>query len=40
MSLPRAPFQQALNLPELNVFIFAFLLNFVWEFLQAPLFRT
>lgn len=39
MSLPREPSLQALNFPELNVFIFAFLLNFVWEFLQAPLFE-
>ena len=28
-----------LDLPELAVFIFAFLLNLVWEFLQAPLYE-
>ena len=28
-----------LDLPELTVFIFAFLLNFVWEFLQVPLYE-
>ncbi len=28
-----------LALPELNVVIFAFLLNFVWEFWQAPFYR-
>ena len=27
-----------LNLPEFNVAIFAFLLNFVWEFWQVPFF--
>ena len=27
------------DLPELNVAFFAFLLNFVWEFLQVPFFR-
>lgn len=30
---------RGLELPELNVAIFAFLLNFVWEFWQAPLYR-
>lgn len=29
----------ALRLPELNVFVFAVLLNFPWEFLQTPLFE-
>ncbi|MFN9847597.1 MAG: hypothetical protein ACK56C_04430, partial [Alphaproteobacteria bacterium] len=28
-----------LDLPELAVFIFAFLLNLVWEFLQVPLYE-
>lgn len=28
-----------LDLPELNVAVFAFLLNFVWEFFQVPFFR-
>jgi hypothetical protein len=28
-----------LNLPELNLALFAFLLNFVWEMLQIPFFR-
>lgn len=28
-----------LTLPELNVVIFAFLLNFVWEFWQVPFYR-
>ena len=27
------------NLPEANVLMFAFLLNYPWEFLQAPLFQ-
>lgn len=30
---------QILALPELNVVIFAFLLNFVWEFWQVPFYR-
>ena len=29
---------QVVNLPEVNVVIFAFLLNFVWEFWQVPFF--
>lgn len=29
----------ALRLPEFNVFVFALLLNFPWEILQAPLFE-
>jgi hypothetical protein len=28
-----------LNLPELNIAIFAFLLNFVWEVQQMPFFE-
>lgn len=28
-----------LDQPESNIFIFAFLLNYPWEFLQAPLFK-
>src|SRR3546814_3388526 len=28
-----------IDLPEFNVFIFAVLLNYPWEFLQAPLYR-
>lgn len=28
------------SLPEFNIYIFAFLLNFVWEFLQMPLFTA
>lgn len=28
-----------LDQPETNIFIFAFLLNYPWEFLQAPLFK-
>jgi hypothetical protein len=28
-----------LSLPELNIALFAFLLNFVWEMLQIPFFR-
>jgi hypothetical protein len=28
-----------LTLPELNIALFAFLLNFVWEMLQIPFFR-
>jgi hypothetical protein len=28
------------SLPEFNIYIFAFLLNFVWEFLQMPLFSA
>lgn len=28
-----------LNLPELNVVVFAFLLNFVWEFWQIPFYQ-
>jgi hypothetical protein len=28
------------SLPEFNIYVFAFLLNFVWEFLQMPLFTA
>ena len=35
----RRGFAAALRLPELNVFAFAMLLNFPWEFLQTPLFE-
>ena len=31
--------QRVLDLPELNVVLFAFLLHFVWEFWQVPFFR-
>ena len=30
---------RVLALPELNIVIFAFLLNFVWEFWQAPFYQ-
>ncbi|MEQ7154196.1 hypothetical protein [Brevundimonas aurifodinae] len=30
--------RQAIDLPELNFAVFAFLLNFPWEFLQTPLY--
>ncbi len=30
---------RVLELPEVNVLVFAFLLNFVWEFWQAPFYR-
>lgn len=30
--------RRAINLPELNFAIFAFLLNFPWEFLQIPMY--
>jgi hypothetical protein len=29
-----------IRLPEFNIYVFAFLLNFVWEFLQMPLFTA
>lgn len=32
--------QHLLNMPELNIVMFAFLLNFVWEFLQVPFFEN
>lgn len=28
------------NLPEFNVFVFAFLLNYPWELMQVPLYRA
>jgi hypothetical protein len=28
------------RLPEFNIYVFAFLLNFMWEFLQMPLFTA
>ncbi len=31
-------FSKILNAPELHISIFAFLLNFIWELLQMPLF--
>lgn len=33
------PLRATAALPEPNVAVFAFLLNFVWEFWQIPLFR-
>ena len=36
---PMGYLRRSLELPEVNVAIFAFLLNFPWEFLQSPLFR-
>ena len=38
MSTPGAP-ARGLDLPELHVAIFAFLLNFVWELWQVPFFE-
>jgi hypothetical protein len=32
-------FRAVVNAPEPNVAVFAFLLNFPWEFLQSPLFQ-
>ena len=29
-----------LELPEINVAVFGFMLNFIWEFLQAPFFQS
>lgn len=29
---------RVISVPEFNIYLFAFLLNFVWEFLQMPLF--
>jgi hypothetical protein len=37
--LSKARLRTVLNLPELNIALFAFLLNFVWEMLQIPFFR-
>lgn len=42
MTAPAGPpsrLVRVLELPELNVVIFAFLLNFVWEFWQVPFYR-
>jgi hypothetical protein len=39
VSPPRGPLRRVLDAPEANVTVFAFLLNYPWEFLQAPLFR-
>lgn len=39
MSPPRSSLRRVLDAPEANVMVFAFLLNYPWEFLQAPLFR-
>jgi hypothetical protein len=35
----REALHPVLNLPELNVAVFAFLLNFLWEFWQIPFFK-
>jgi hypothetical protein len=37
--LLKARLRTVLNQPELNIVLFAFLLNFVWEMLQIPFFR-
>jgi hypothetical protein len=37
--LSKARRRSVLNQPELNIALFAFLLNFVWEMLQSPFFR-
>lgn len=39
VDLHRKPGNILLNSPEFNVAIFAFLLNFVWEFIQVPYFE-
>ncbi len=31
---------RVLELPEVHILVFAFLLNFVWEFLQTPFFQS
>jgi len=36
---PPGPFRRLLEAPAANVAVFAFLLNYPWEFLQVPLFR-
>ncbi|MHB0672189.1 hypothetical protein [Roseomonas mucosa] len=36
---PLGPFRRLLEAPGANVAVFAFLLNYPWEFLQVPLFR-
>jgi len=35
----RYPRKSPLGVPEINIVIFGFLLNFVWEMLQVPLFE-
>ncbi len=37
---PPGPFRLLLEAPAANVAVFAFLLNYPWEFLQVPLFRS
>jgi hypothetical protein len=37
---PEAGLRSLLAMPEVNIAIFAFLLNFVWEFLQIPFFQN
>jgi len=37
--LDGSPVKRLLDLPEINVALFAFLLNLVWEFGQVPLYR-
>ncbi len=34
-----SPFRRVIEAPVVNVALFAFLLNYPWEFLQVPLFR-
>jgi hypothetical protein len=36
----RTALEQLAAVPELNVWFFAFLVNYPWEFLQAPWYRT
>lgn len=36
---PPGPLRRVLSAPAANVAVFAFLLNYPWEFLQVPLFR-
>lgn len=38
-SRPRGPFRRVLDAPGPNAALFAFRLNYPWEFRQAPLFR-
>jgi hypothetical protein len=38
MTTPQSPIDRLTRIPEFNIYIFAFLLNFVWEMLQMPLF--
>ena len=37
--LDGSPVKRLVDLPEINVGLFAFLLNLVWEFAQVPLYR-